>query len=62
MAARRFKVGQHVSLTQNNRVGEMREGAFTVVRPMPEERGVYQYRVKSAKDGHERVVQESELR
>jgi hypothetical protein len=61
MAAHKFKTGQTVIVVPNNRGGELRTGTFTVVRLLPEQRGVYQYRVKSARDGHERVVLESEM-
>jgi hypothetical protein len=36
-------------------------GQFEIVRVLPVEWGVCQYRIKSIKDGHERVVLESEL-
>jgi hypothetical protein len=36
-------------------------GQFEIVRTMPIEHGVLQYRVKSLKDGHQRVVMESDL-
>ncbi len=61
MAARKFKTGQQVNVAANNRSGTMRGGTFTVVKLLPEERGLYQYRIKSVVDGHERVVLESEL-
>jgi hypothetical protein len=60
MAAHKFKTGQRVTVAPN-RVAGMRGGAFTVVRLLPEERGIHQYRIKSTMDGHERVVMESEL-
>ena len=60
MTAHKFKTGQQVTVVPSG-IGGLRGGAFTVVRPLPEERGVYQYRVKSVYDGHERVVLESEL-
>jgi hypothetical protein len=59
--AHKFKTGQRVIVATNNRGGEFRGGTFTVVRPLPEERGVCQYRVKSVTDGHERVVFENDL-
>lgn len=34
---------------------------FRIVRLLPVEHGIRQYRIKSVKDGHERVVMESEL-
>ncbi len=61
MAARKFKTGQQVNVASNNRSGMMRGGTFTIVKLLPEERGMHQYRVKSVVDGHERVVLESEL-
>jgi hypothetical protein len=58
---RKFKTGQRVNLAQNNLGGALRGGTFTIIRLLPEERGVHQYRVKSVTDGHERVVLENEL-
>ncbi|HXQ52256.1 MAG TPA: hypothetical protein VN802_14265 [Stellaceae bacterium] len=34
---------------------------FEVVRRLPSEHGINQYRLKSLQDGHERVAMESEL-
>lgn len=34
---------------------------FEVVRILPAERGINQYRLKSTQDGHERVAMEYEL-
>jgi hypothetical protein len=61
MAARKFKSGQHVTVAQNTRIGDLLSGSFTIVQLLPEERGVWQYRVRSTKDGHERMVYESDL-
>lgn len=36
-------------------------GLYKVVQKMPEERGELQYRIKSAKDAHERVVREAQI-
>jgi hypothetical protein len=60
MAARKFKAGQQVMIAPN-KYGLIGRETFKVVRVLPEEHGVYQYRVKSTADGHERVVLESEL-
>jgi hypothetical protein len=60
MQAHKFKLGQSVEFT----VSDLRPkpvGSFKVVRVMPSERGIRQYRVKSAMDGHERMVMESDL-
>jgi hypothetical protein len=56
MAAHKFKVGQLVTL-HSKRHGVWAE-RFGVVRLLPPENG---FRVKSTRDGHERVVLESEL-
>lgn len=60
MAPHKFKTGEQVTVAPNRAAG-MRGGTFTIVRLLPEERGTYQYRVKSVVDGHERVVLESDL-
>jgi hypothetical protein len=36
-------------------------GQFEIVRLLPVEHGIRRYRIKSLKDGHERVAIESEL-
>jgi hypothetical protein len=36
-------------------------GQFEIVRLLPIEHGIRRYRIKSLKDGHERVAIESEL-
>jgi hypothetical protein len=36
-------------------------GTFTIVRAMPTENGMKQYRIRSNTDGHERIVTEAEL-
>ena len=56
----KFKPGQSVELVAGT-VRLTPLGAFKVVRVMPSERGVRQYRVKSVTDGHERMVTEAEL-
>jgi hypothetical protein len=61
MDTHKFKTGQRVTVAPNNRRGARRGETFTVVRALPEERGVWQYRVKSVTDGHERVVSENDL-
>jgi hypothetical protein len=56
----KFKPGQSVEfVTSDLRLKPL--GLFTIVRAMPSERGIQQYRVKSVMDGHERVVMESDL-
>jgi len=38
-----------------------KEAHFKIIRQLPEEAQVLQYRVKSQADGHERVVRENQL-
>ena len=59
MAAHKFRVGQLVTL-HSKRHGVFAE-QFEVVRLLPPEKGVFQYRIRSTMDGLERVVLESEL-
>jgi hypothetical protein len=61
MDVHKFKAGQRVTVAPASRGGALRGGTFTIVRPLPEERGVWQYRVKSEIDGHKRVVSENDL-
>ena len=61
MKLHRFKTGQHVTVRPNTLVADLPGGVFTVVRPLPETRGVWQYRIESVADGHERIVFEIDL-
>lgn len=60
MTSHKFKTGQTVMLSAR-RYEETPGGTFTIVRAMPTEHGVKQYRVRSNADGHERIVSEVEL-
>jgi hypothetical protein len=56
----KFKLGQSVELV----AGETRLkplGRFEIVRLMPSEHGLRQYRIRSLLDGHERMAVETEL-
>jgi len=56
-----FRAGQTVRLMRSwQRAAE--DGEFRVVRPLPDDGGEPQYRIKSAREPHERVVKESDLR
>ena len=60
MKEHKFQTGQFVRLTAR----VLRPAATTryqVVRQMPPEGSVNQYRVRSVEDGHERMVKESDL-
>ncbi|HEY3916404.1 MAG TPA: hypothetical protein VGL83_01365 [Stellaceae bacterium] len=56
----KFKLGQAVELIGASiRLKPL--GRFEVVRLMPTEHGLHQYRIRSLVDGHERMVLEAEL-
>ena len=59
VAAHKFKVGQRVTL-HSKRHGAFAE-QFEVVRLLPSSDRDFQHRIRSTRDGHERVVLESEL-
>ena len=61
MKPRKFAIGQRVTVVPNKLVAALTGGTFTVVRALPEERGVWQYRIESIADGHERIVYEIDL-
>ena len=56
----KFKLGQAVELVGGN-VHLKPLGRFEVVRLMPTEHGLRQYRIRSLTDGHERMALEAEL-
>ncbi|HUZ73679.1 MAG TPA: hypothetical protein VMU87_11890 [Stellaceae bacterium] len=56
----KFKLGQSVEYVASD-LRPKPLGSFVIVRAMPSERGVRQYRIKSAIDGHERVAMEGDL-
>lgn len=55
-----FKIGQTVRFTPGTHERSF-AGLYTVMRQLPEERGETQYRIKSTKDDHQRVVREGQL-
>jgi hypothetical protein len=57
----RFKLGQQVDLTAMDEGLRTRIGEYEIVRLMPRERGINQYRIRSLADGRERMVTEGEL-
>ena len=60
MIAHKYKVGQTVQIVPGGYLANAR-GTFTIVCVLPEEHGVYHYRIRSTIDGHERVVTENEV-
>jgi hypothetical protein len=57
MSRHKFKVGQLVYCTSRESVS----GLYEVTQLLPREGDVFQYRIKNAKEPHERVVKEYEL-
>jgi deferrochelatase/peroxidase EfeB len=60
MQTHKFQIGQTVFLIPFP-IQKIQGGAYIVTRKLPEHNGEFEYRVKSAKEPHERVVGESEL-
>lgn len=62
MTPHKFSIGQRVNY---NPAGGLHEshvrGSYTIVRQLPSENRDWQYRVKSDRDQHERIVLESQL-
>jgi hypothetical protein len=57
-----FSVGQSVELCPGRYDGNVPRGAYTVLRLLPNDGADREYRVRHQRDGHERVVRESQLR
>ncbi len=58
----KFKVGTTVRFSPPAFGSSARPGTYTIVRQLPPEATECHYRVKSAEDGHERMVVESQLK
>jgi hypothetical protein len=56
----KYKIGQLVRFTPGAHERNW-AGLFHVMAKLPEERGDQQYRIKSVKDEHQRVVRESQI-
>jgi hypothetical protein len=60
MQSHKFKVGRMVEFVPSDlRLTPL--GRFEILRTLPIEHGILQYRIKSLKDGHQRVAMESDL-
>jgi hypothetical protein len=57
-----YSVGQSVELTPGRYDGTVPSGTYTVLRLLPNDAPDREYRVRNLRDGHERVVRESQLR
>jgi hypothetical protein len=61
MATNKFKLGQTVFLQPTIFNRDSARGAYEVTKQLPERDGQFEYRIKSPREPHERVVGESEL-
>ena len=62
MSNYKFAVGERVEFSPGRFDGNVPRGLYTITRHLPSETLDMQYRVKSVRDSHERVVRESQLR
>ncbi len=60
MATHKFAVGQALHFSLGLGGDSKGKGRYKVVRQLPETGGIFQYRIKSEVDGHERVVREDQ--
>ena len=61
MSEHKFRIGQAVEYLASRRFDRLAGGGYTVVRLFPVDGHIPQYRIKSAVDGRERMVNESEI-
>jgi hypothetical protein len=57
----KFAVGQNVEFSPDWLLNKTSKGQYTIVRLYPKADNVPQYRIKSVRDGHERMVLEDRL-
>jgi hypothetical protein len=57
----KYRVGQAVEFFPNRGIDHKAKGRYTIVRLLPMDGNIPQYRVKHKTDGHERMVRENEL-
>lgn len=56
-----FSIGQNVVLSMGKHGGNAPNGTYTVLRLLPNDGADREYRVRHERDGHERVVRESQI-
>jgi hypothetical protein len=56
-----FAVGQSVELVRHPLNGKIPPGRYTIQRLLPNDGADREYRIRNVRDGHERVVRESQL-
>jgi len=60
MTTQKFSEGQSVTVLPS-RYNSNARGSFDIIRVLPKEYGMHQYRIKSAHDGQIQVVMECEI-
>jgi len=61
MTTHKFAVGQSIRFAPDRHQRAPAPGRFKIVQLLPEAGSIFQYRVKSQVDGHERVAREDQL-
>jgi hypothetical protein len=61
MSDHKFAVGQNVEFSPDWPIENTTKGQYTIVALYPKTGNIPQYRIKSKRDGHERMVQEDRL-
>ena len=62
MPVHSFAVGQSIEFMPTKFDGSAPSGIYTVLRLLPNDSSDREYRVRNVRDGHERVVRESQIR
>ena len=62
MATHKFRVGQNVQFVAGRFERYFPADDYEIVQQLPESEGEFNYRIKSSRELHQRVVKESQLR
>jgi hypothetical protein len=57
----KFRNGQSVRLSRGLPYRSAADGEYKIIRQLPDNNGEMQYRIKSVREPHERVVKEGDL-
>ena len=61
MIVTKFSIGQRVEFRPGRADFNVPRGLYTIVRALPADANERQYRVRNVRDGHERIMRESQL-
>ena len=62
MPLHKYAISQSVEFVPGKLDGNVPRGTYTILRLLPNDAADREYRVRNLRDGHERVVRESQLR